>query len=91
VMAACAGAWRYGLQRMGITNPFVDLLSTVLVGAVVYVSLVLWRKPPVLSELATVLEGTSRRWARWIGRHLPRSTNAYPRAGELQPFDSSRP
>jgi PST family polysaccharide transporter len=91
VMAACAGAWRYGLQRMGIANPFVDLLSTVLVGAVVYVTLVLWRKPPVLSELATVLEGTSRRWARWIGRHLPRTTDAYPRAGELQPLDSSRP
>ena len=91
VMAACAGAWRYGLHRLGFANPFVDLLSTVLVGGIIYVALVLWRKPPVLSELATVLEGTSHRWARWVGRRLPRSNDTYLQASVFQPLDSSRP
>ena len=37
-----------------------------------YVGLVLLCKPPVLNELATILEGTSYGAARWLGRHLPR-------------------
>jgi PST family polysaccharide transporter len=71
-MAACAGAWTLTLHRFGIVNPFVDLLTTVLVGITVYVGLVLMYKPPVLAELATVLEGTSYRAVQSIGRRLPR-------------------
>jgi hypothetical protein len=91
VMASCAGAWRYGLRRWGIINPFVDLFSTVLIGAAVYVGLVLWRKPPVLSELAIVLEGTSYRATRWIGQHLPRATGGYGQTKEFEPLNSSQP
>ena len=90
VMSACAGAWRLGLHRLGIFNPFVDLLSTVFVGVVVYVALVLWQKPPVLSELAMVLEGTSFRAAQWIGRRLPRSAGGYNQIDELNPLVSAK-
>ncbi len=85
VMTACAAAWRVLLHRIGIVNPFVDLLTTVLVGVLVYVGLVLLEKPPVLSELATVLEGTSYGAARWLGRRLPRSTVNVGQFDELNP------
>jgi PST family polysaccharide transporter len=87
VMTACCGAWRYLLFRLSVTNPFLELLSTVLLGVTVYVGVVLWRKPPVLSELASVLEGTSYGAARWIGRRLPRDPNAIP---EVDLLPSSR-
>ena len=85
VMTACAAAWRVLLHRVGIVNPFVDLLTTVLVGVLVYVGLVLLEKPPVLSELATVLEGTSYGAARWLGRRLPRSSVSVGEFDELNP------
>jgi PST family polysaccharide transporter len=71
VMTAACGVWRYLLYRASITNPFIDFFSTVALGIAVYVSLVLWRRPPVLGELKQVLEGTSYSAARSIGRHLP--------------------
>ena len=83
VMTASAAAWRYGLHRVGALNPFVDLLSTALVGVVVYVGLVLWRKPPVIFELATVLEGTSNGAARWLGRHLPHTDESFSLTSSL--------
>jgi len=72
VMTACCGGWRFLLYRFGVANPFVDLFSTVLFGVAVYVGLVLWRKPLVLGELASVLEGTSYGAVRSLGRRLPR-------------------
>jgi PST family polysaccharide transporter len=72
VMTAACGAWRFLLYRLGVGNPFVDLFSTVLLGVAVYVGLVLWRKPMVLGELASVLEGTSYGAVRSLGRRLPR-------------------
>ena len=88
VMTACCGAWRYLLYRVGIVNPFVELFSTVLLGIAVYVGLVLWRKPVVLAELATVLEGTSYRAAQWLGRRLPHPAAPPNAAAELDPLIS---
>ena len=85
VMAACAGAWRYLLFRMGVLNPFVVLFSTVLVGALVYIWLVLWRRPPAVTDLATVLEGSSFRATRWIARRLPRSPGTHR---QINAYDS---
>ena len=71
-MTACCGAWRYLLYCLGIVNPYVEFPTTVVLGIAVYVGLVFWRKPVVLGELASVLEGTSYRGAKWLGRRLPR-------------------
>ena len=86
VMTACCGAWRYALYLMGITNAFVELGSTVALGVGVYVGLIFWRKPVVLGELASVLEGTSYRAARWLGHRLPRPARANDAAAELDPL-----
>lgn len=90
IMTVCCDAWRYLLYRLSVANPFVELLSTVLIGVSVYVGLVLWRKPPVLSELATVLEGTSYGAARWIGRRLPRTPHDTESLHDLAFLSSSR-
>ena len=87
-MTACCGIWRYALYSMGIVNPFVELFSTVLLGIAVYVGLVLWRKPLVLAELATVLQGTSYRAAQWLGHRLPRPAASLNAASELDPLIS---
>ena len=88
VMTACCGTWRYALYLMGLTNPFVELGSTVALGIGVYVGLVLWRKPIVLGELASVLEGTSYRAARWLGRRLPRPARGANATSKLDPLIS---
>jgi PST family polysaccharide transporter len=90
VMMACTALWRYGLRRLGILNPFVDLLTTVFVGVVVYVVLVLWRKPPVVSELANVLRGTSYRAAQWLGRNLPQPSAKFSQLDEFKSVTPSR-
>lgn len=87
-MTACCGAWRYALYVMGATNAFVELGTTVTLGIGVYVGLILWRKPMVLGELASVLEGTSYGAARWLGRRLPRPAPAINSRGELDPLIS---
>jgi len=90
-MTAVCGGWRYFLYRAGIVNPFIDLFSTVALGIVVYVGLVLWRKPPVLSELAVVLQGTSYRAAPWIGRRLhPHPAQAKNASDELNTLSSAQ-
>lgn len=71
-MTVACSAWRYLLYHLAATSAVLEFVSTVALGVAVYVGLVLWRKPPVLGELATVLEGTSYGAARWLGRHLPR-------------------
>jgi PST family polysaccharide transporter len=85
VMTASAAAWSVALHRFGIVNPIVDLLSTVLVGVLVYVGLVLWQKPPVVGELAAVLEGTSFSAARWLGRRFPRCVPNASQMNEVNP------
>jgi O-antigen/teichoic acid export membrane protein len=69
-MAAATEAWRQGLRQLGIQNPALDLISTVVLGVVVYLALLLWRKPPVLLELAVVLKGSSRPGFRRVARYL---------------------
>ncbi len=91
VMTASCGAWRYFLYRTGVHNPFVELLTTVTLGVVVYVGIIFWTKPLVLAELATVLEGTSYSAARWLGRRLPRPALPPNVAAELDPLISREP
>ena len=69
-MAAATEAWLQGLRQFGIQNAALDLISTVVLGVVVYLALLLWRKPPVLLELAVVLNGSSRPGFRRAARYL---------------------
>jgi PST family polysaccharide transporter len=75
-MATAAGAWFQGLRRFGILNAPVQLISTALVGMVSYSLLVLTVRPPVLSELAVILNSSSRPAMRKIASYLPASTRA---------------
>lgn len=90
VMTACCAAWRYLLYRFTITNPFVDLLSTVFVGIAIYAGLVLWQKPPVLAELASVLQDSSYGALRWVARRLPRPIQDPNPTEEFSPISSTR-
>ncbi len=74
VMAVAAGGWLHGLHRLGIENAAVEFTTTAAVGAVLYTALVLWRSPPVLSELSAVLEGSSHRGIRYAAGYLSRAT-----------------
>ncbi len=70
VMVAVAGTWLHGLSLLGIQNSAIQLFTTAALGAAVYTVLVLWRKPPVLYELTSVLEGSSRGALRALARFL---------------------
>jgi O-antigen/teichoic acid export membrane protein len=84
VMAAVAGAWMYGLRLVGIQNAALQLVSTAIVGAVVYIGLALWHKPPVVYELAALLQGSSSSKAQLVGRFLPsRGSGEAPRSQEV--------
>jgi O-antigen/teichoic acid export membrane protein len=76
VMTAVAIAWLIGLARLGIHNAMIQLVSTVAIGAGVYIALVMWQRPPVLSDLVMALEGTSNPVARAVLRFLPGSTRS---------------
>ena len=81
MMAAVAGSWLYGLRRLGVQNAVVQLLTTAVVGAALYTTLMLWRKPHVLAELAATLEGSGRPAIRGVGHYLSRAANGIPSAG----------
>jgi O-antigen/teichoic acid export membrane protein len=70
VMTAVCECWRQMLLRVGSRNALVDLVSTVVVGIVIYSSLLLWRRPQVLTDLATILEGTRFGLARKVAAFL---------------------
>ena len=72
-MAAVTEAWLQGLRRLGILNAPVELISTVILGIVFYLVLVLTCRPPVLSELAVILNGSSRPVLQKIAHYLPSS------------------
>jgi O-antigen/teichoic acid export membrane protein len=74
VMAGAAGSWLYCLRLLGVQNAAVQLATTAAIGAAVYTALVLWRRPPVLSELSAVLEGSSHPALHAVGRYLSRTT-----------------
>jgi O-antigen/teichoic acid export membrane protein len=70
LMALIAGAWLFGLERMGIHNSAIQLFSTVVIGSLSYLAL-LWRwKPPAVSELRVLLlqsgNGMAARAANWL-------------------------
>ena len=90
VMTAVCGAWRYFLYRIGTRNPFIELISTVLLGIAVYVGLVLWRRPRVLGELRTVLQGSSYRPTQWLGRMLPEPLTELDPTRELDPLATAQ-
>ena len=69
-MASTTEAWLLGLRYLGIRNAGFDLISTVVLGVIVYLALLLWRKPPVLLELAVVLNGSSRPAFRRVAQYL---------------------
>jgi O-antigen/teichoic acid export membrane protein len=68
VMAAITAVWLQGMRRLGMRNSMMELLSTVALGAAVYVGLILWQKPPVLSDLLIAIEGSSNPAARVAAR-----------------------
>ena len=76
VMAVVALLWLHVLQRLGVTNPTLQLVSAATIGAVVYVSLVLWQEAPVVSELLIAIQGSPNPVARGIARTLSRFTPA---------------
>ena len=71
-MAGICQAWWLHSQRIGVHNPAVQLMSTSVLGVAVYVGLLLWRKPPVLSDVSTIVSGSSHPWARTLTRVLAR-------------------
>ena len=85
IMSSCAIAWRLRTQRLGMTNPVLDLSSSAMVGALVYIALMIWHRPPVLSELIGVLAETSNPWMRRIGRLLNGESNRRARLSSLYP------
>ena len=68
VMAAIAALWLQGLRWLGSRNSMLELLSTAAIGAAVYIGLILWQKPPVLTDLVIATEGSSNPVARLVTR-----------------------
>lgn len=69
-MTAVAAAWLHGLKALGVGQPAVLLFSTAAVGAITYVGLLWWRKPPVIDDLRNLLE-QSGNWGRSAATFLP--------------------
>jgi len=67
MVAVCIG-WLRLLDSMGGTRAWLQLASTVLLGAVVYVSLILRFRPPVLKDLDEVLDRSNSALARTVRR-----------------------
>ncbi len=74
VMTAVCEGWRQLLRHIGSRNALVDLVSTVAIGVVCYSLLVLWRRPQVLADLATILEGAPSGVARKVAGFLGSET-----------------
>jgi len=74
VMTAACECWRQMLLRIGAKNALVDLVSTVVLGVVCYSLLLLWQRPQVLLDLATILEGAPSGIARKVAGFLSGGT-----------------
>ena len=83
LMAAGATTWLWGLRRLGVQNAAVQLLTTAAVGAAIYVGLMLWRKPLVLTELSSTLAGSGRAPLQRIGTLLGGTVPAAEEAASL--------
>jgi hypothetical protein len=73
-MALVCEAWLLGLRRLGVQNVALHLVTTAVLGGAVYLGLLLWRKPPVLTEVFNVVGGSSHPLARLLARVLSRFT-----------------
>ena len=88
VMVTVAGSWLYSLRLLGLQNPALQLVSTAVIGAVVYIGLVLWRKPPVLYELSAVLQGSSSRPIKAVAQLISKATAGAPTLGTGEALSS---
>lgn len=73
VMVVITTSWLRGLTLLGVKSSGVQLATAVTLGVTVYSALVLLRKPPVLSELSSVLEGSSSRGVQVLGRLISKA------------------
>jgi PST family polysaccharide transporter len=71
-MAGVCQAWLLYCRRIGVHNSVVQLISTSVAGIVVYVGLLLWRKPPALWDVSSIVSGSPHPWARMLTRVLAR-------------------
>jgi PST family polysaccharide transporter len=81
-MAAACEAWLKFLKHLGMQNASIQFVSTAAIGAALYVMLVLWKRPPVLAEVSTVVGGSSHPMARLFSKFLLRFS---PEPREAQP------
>lgn len=70
VMTAATWGWRLLLRNMGWTDPVLDLGSTVIVGALVYIGIVLVLRASFLRDVAQFLSYTSNPFAARLRRRL---------------------
>ena len=70
VMAAVTVVWLRCLRWLGIRNNLLQLLTAVVIGAGVYIGLILWQKPPVLVDLLKAGEASSRPLVRRVAQLL---------------------
>jgi len=70
VMAAITALWLRCLRWLEIRNNQLQLLTAVVIGAGVYIGLILWQKPPVLVDLLKAGEGSSRPLVRRVTQLL---------------------
>ncbi len=82
-MAGACGAWLKLLQYLGVQNALAQFVTAVGIGAGLYVGLVLWRRPPVLGELSSVVGGSSHPVAQLFMRFLLRFS---PESPETEPI-----
>lgn len=78
VMATLAAAWLQGIERLGMRNSVIELLSTAVIGATVYTGLILWQKPPVLWDLLTAIEGSPNPAVRVVARFFAKFVTPRP-------------
>lgn len=55
-MVVVSSAWLALLPAINITNPWIHLISTVIVGAATYILLILYTRPPVVGYMEQFLE-----------------------------------
>ena len=55
-MTAVCGFWLFGLHRLGIFNPWIGLVSTSVLGALVYVAALVLLRPRVMEVMEEIME-----------------------------------
>lgn len=62
MMLAAVVIWEAVLAGLGVAQPWVVLVSSVLIGSTAYVGLLLWRLPPVVRDVVRFLPQTGIPW-----------------------------